>query len=73
MSIPLGAVGKIVKGEEAGRYVQVMDDTATSGGFLILTAAEPDMKKNGFDNWVENPEMLQRFFEEAGWVVDWAL
>lgn len=71
MNIPLGTVGKIVKGEEVGRYIKVMDDTATSGGFLILTANDPGMKEYGFDNWVESTEMLQRFFEEAGWVVDW--
>lgn len=70
MDIKLGEVGKIVAGQELGRYIKVVDDAASTGGFLILTAAAPDMQ-DGFDSWVESKEMLQRFFEEAGWIVEW--
>ncbi|MBW8831099.1 MAG: hypothetical protein JF606_17080 [Burkholderiales bacterium] len=70
MDIELGKVGKIVAGQELGRYVKVVDDAASTGGFLILTAMAPDMQ-DGFDSWVESREMLQRFFEEAGWIVEW--
>ena len=70
MDIELGKVGKIVAGEESGRYIQVVDDVASTGGFLILTAMAPDMH-DGFDSWVENREMLEHFFEEAGWIVEW--
>ena len=70
MDIRLGEVGKIVSGQELGRYVKVIDDEVATGGFLILTAAAPDMQ-DGFDSWVESKEMLQHFFEEAGWIVDW--
>ena len=70
MDIRLGEVGKIVGGQELGRYVKVIDDEASTGGFLILTASVPDMH-DGFDSWVESTAMLQRFFEEAGWIVEW--
>ncbi len=70
MEIKIGEVGKIVAGQEMGHYVKVIDDTTNTGGFLILTAAASDMR-NGFDSWVEDRETLQRFFKEAGWVVEW--
>ena len=71
MEIKVGEVGKIVAGQESGRYVKVIDDRANTGGFLILTAAASDMR-DGFDSWVEDGEMLRRFFEEAGWIVEWS-
>jgi hypothetical protein len=72
MDIKLEAVGKIVAGDEAGHYVRVVDDRRNSGGFLILTAATPDMQ-DGYDSWVEDEATLQRFFEESGWVIDWSV
>ena len=70
MEIKVGEVGKIVTGVELGHYVKVIDDGVNTGGFLILTAAKSDMR-DGFDSWVENREMLQRFFVEAGWTIEW--
>ena len=72
MEIKVGEVGKIMAGENSGRYVQVVDDRANSGGFLVLTASGPDMRE-GFDSWVESAEVLERFFVEAGWDVDWSV
>lgn len=71
MEIKVGNVGKILSGEDLGRYVKVIDDSANTGGFLIVTATGPDMRE-GFDSWVENGEMLRRFFEEATWDVEWS-
>ena len=70
MDIKIGKVGKIVGGHELGRYIKVVDDAANTGGILIFTAKAPDMQ-DGYDCWVENGETLQRFFEEAGWIVEW--
>lgn len=70
MKIKLGEVGKIVSGQELGRYVKVVDDAANTGGYFIITAASPSMR-DAFDNWVESGAVLQRFFEEAEWVVEW--
>jgi len=71
MEIKVGRVGKIIAGQEVGRYVKVIDDGAATGGFLIVTAIAPDMK-DGFDSWVEDGDTLRRFFEEGEWVVEWS-
>ncbi|GHU07590.1 hypothetical protein AGMMS50225_04760 [Betaproteobacteria bacterium] len=70
MEIEVGKIGKIVAGQEQGCYVKVIDDEVNTGGFLILTATAPDMLA-GFDSWVEDRETLQRFFEEAEWLIEW--
>lgn len=70
MEIKIGAVGKILAGEDAGCYLKVVDDSANTGGFLILTAHDSGMK-DGFDSWVENKEALKKYFEEAKWLVEW--
>lgn len=68
--VQVGRVGKIVFGEEAGSYIKVEDDAANTGGYLILTATDPDMRE-GFDNWVENRDALAKYFSDAGWVIEW--
>lgn len=70
MEIRVGEVGRIVGGKDAGHYVQVLDDKANSGGFLIFIAPTPDMH-GGFDSWVEGHEVLRQFFEESEWRVEW--
>ncbi|WP_250470256.1 hypothetical protein [Caballeronia sp. GAFFF2] len=70
--ILFGIVGKIIAGDDAGSYVKVVDDTANTGGFLILTADYPDMG-TGFDNWVETKEAVGSFFAESNWKVDWQI
>ncbi|MCA1440627.1 hypothetical protein I6F07_10420 [Ensifer sp. IC4062] len=69
-SVPIGVIGKIVAGVELGRYVKVVDDAESTGGFLILTADDAEFQK-GFDNWVEDAAALQRYFREAGWLIEW--
>ena len=71
MSVPITMVGKIIFGEERGRYVKIIDDGDNTGGYLILTASSPDFS-DGYDNWVENHEALTGYFEESRWIVDWS-
>lgn len=71
MDIRLEIVGRIIAGDDAGHYVKIVDDRASSGGFLILTAKAPDMRE-GYDSWVEDELALQGFFEEARWIIEWA-
>lgn len=71
MNILLDKPGKIIAGAEIGRYVKVLNDADESGGYLILTAASPDMKNEGFDSWVGSLEEVAKYFEEAKWVVEW--
>lgn len=70
MVIPIGTHGKILDGDERGRFVIVQDDRARTGGYLIITAASRDLDGEVFDSWVL-PEDLEGWFEEAGWDVLW--
>jgi hypothetical protein len=67
----VGERGRIASGREQGRYVRVQDDQSRTGGFLILTAADPDLTVEGADCWVENRLALERFAQESNWVIEW--
>jgi hypothetical protein len=71
MEIRLGATGRITRGEEAGRFVQVIDDSENTGGFLILTSADSEGNVEAFDNWVESIVDVERYGEESAWEIDW--
>ena len=70
MEIKIGQVGLIVAGDEVGRYIKVLDDRQSTGGFLILTATDQAMS-DGYDNWVEDEKSLSRYFRESHWKIDW--
>ena len=67
----VGALGRIVAGDDAGRFVEVMDDTSSSGGFLILTFDNVDRSGNAYDSWVESIVDVELYFAESGWEVEW--
>lgn len=69
--IRLGAIGRIASGDQQGHYVRVEDDRERSGGYLVLTAADRAFTDDAGDAWVADDGMLQRFFDEANWVVEW--
>lgn len=71
MQVRIGQIGRNIAGDEAGKYVKVIDDEQNTGGYLILTATDPDMQV-GFDNWVESKEALANYFIEAGWSIEWS-
>ena len=66
----IGKIGKIVSGEETSRFVKVVDDSGSTGGFLILTAEDLEFR-NGFDAWVLDEAALTRYFQESGWLIEW--
>ena len=68
--IKLGKKGRIVKGDAQGWYVMIQDDAVNTGGYLVLTAKAADFQ-DGFDDWVEDWDTLQRYFQEAAWEVAW--
>jgi hypothetical protein len=70
MNIPIGIVGKIIAGNEQGRYVKIIDDDESTGGYLILTSSSPNFR-DGHDSWVQDHETLVQFFKESRWIVDW--
>jgi hypothetical protein len=67
----IGVLGRIASGVEQGRYLVVRDDRTRTGGYLILTAADPDLTVEASDSWVENLDALERFAEESNWVIEW--
>jgi hypothetical protein len=70
--ILIGKRGRIIKGPSEGWYILVQDDTANTGGYYILTSSNPGFSGGeGFDDWVENRELLERLFETSNWVIEW--
>lgn len=69
-TIQIGKKGRIIDGDSAGHFVLIQDDAANTGGYLILTAKDLNFQ-DGFDEWVENLEMLKQYFEEAHWEIEW--
>jgi hypothetical protein len=70
MDIQLDRVGLIVSGDECGSYVKIVDDSANTGGYLIFTSSQPDMK-TGFDDWVQSYDALLQYVAEAKWKIAW--
>ena len=68
--ILIGAVGRIISGDEQGRFIKVVDDEENTGGFLILIADDIEFR-SGYDNWVENKEALNHYFLECKWRINW--
>ena len=69
-NIKVGIVGKIIKGDEEGSFIKVVDDKINTGGYLILTSSNTSFN-NSFDGWVENELELKNYFIESGWKVEW--
>ncbi len=67
----VGVLGRIVAGDDARRFVEVTDDTNSSGGFLILTFDNVDRSGNAYDSWVESIVDVELYFAESGWEVEW--
>ena len=69
--IEIGLWGKILAGEKAGWHVLIEDDSADSGGFLIFKSRTASLD-DCFDSWVQSKAELDRFFDFAGWRVEWS-
>ena len=69
MQSKIGKRGRITTGEHAGFLVRVEDDSANTGGYLILCSRNGTSE--GFDHWVENKTDLDQLFIESGWNVEW--
>ena len=74
--IPIGIVGTVLNGVHPEMKVQVVDDAAATGGFLILTwwPGSGGLGAEGvFDDWVESLVALQEYWVERGLQVRWAI
>ncbi|MFZ6688392.1 hypothetical protein ACO0K0_11640 [Undibacterium sp. SXout11W] len=48
----------------------MLDDIDSTVGFLILMADDPEFN-GSHDSWVEDESALLRYFQAAGWSIDW--
>jgi hypothetical protein len=69
--IKVGVHGLIRSGEEAGRHVRVIDDSENTGGFLILTSADPAGVTDVHDAWVESIVDVGLYLDESVWEIEW--
>ena len=73
--IKIGTVGKILKGEDAGWYVKIEDDSPSTSGYLILISSSSNMSpldpSPGFDYWVDSYDSLVGFFYASKWIIHW--
>lgn len=70
--IVIGKVGEIASGDDAGYQIKVVDDSSSTGGFLILTGKDLNNSNiEAFDSWVASRTELESYFVEANWVVAW--
>ncbi len=67
----VATLGRISAGDEVGRVVEVLDDGANTGGFLIFTYADLDRSPEVFDAWVESIVDVELYFDDRGWQVEW--
>jgi hypothetical protein len=67
----IGTLGLIKAGREAGRYVEVLDDSQHTGGFLIFTYSDADRSPEVFDAWAESIVEVEAYFDESSWEIEW--
>ncbi len=73
MEIKIDVVGKIISGDDKGRFVKIQNDSQNTGGFLVLISTKQDFSEKGYDDWVESYDSLQKYFNESSWNVNWLL
>lgn len=69
--IKIGKVGRIVSGDDAGKFVRVDELPDSPPSYLILLAEDQDFKRGCGDYWVEDFPSLEEFFTEGQWTVEW--
>ena len=74
IDLKLNKIGKIIKGDNAGWYVKVEQDSNCTGSYYIYEFKN----KNGnnkwgeaYDNWVESLNDVRGYFYESEWDILW--
>jgi hypothetical protein len=69
----LGKWGKILDGEYADWFLMIESDGLTDG-FYIYTVRDPkDKNSEGYDDWVENREVLEDYMKSLEFQISWDL
>ena len=66
-----GTLGEILSGEDAGRFVEILDDKAVSGGLLIFVYERIDRSGASYDYWLESADDFLYLEAELGWQIRW--
>jgi len=69
--IRVGSKAKIVSGKDTGWYVWIQDDTENTGGYLVVQSPSIEFTDNGYDNWFETIDDIEKHFEFNKWIVEW--
>lgn len=67
----VGVLARILAGEHAGWFVEIVEDAASTGGLLILVHPDRERTGDGYDAWVESITDAEGYFAESGWQVEW--
>lgn len=63
--------GRLLNGENTGWYIWIKDDQENTGGYLVIQSKTSDFGGNGFDNWFETIEEIEKFFKYRNWEIEW--
>jgi len=64
----VGRISEAREAGEAGRFVEVLDDTnGGTGGAFVCTWSTSE----GFDGWVESIDEVDEYVGESGWEIEW--
>lgn len=69
-NIRIEKTGQIIRGDDAGSYVKIIDDRNNTGGYLVLVSNSPEFS-DGYDDWVESVDALKEYFQESKWDIQW--
>ena len=66
----IGRTGLIRDGEYDGYSIRIDDDRINTGGYLILVWK--NNTNEGFDDWVQSEDDVDKYLLESGWTVAWS-
>jgi len=70
--IKIGCIGKIIRGDEAGYQLSIIDDQENTGGYIIsISKSFKQNSPESYDDWVPDYAALEAYFSESNWIVKW--
>lgn len=69
-NIRIEKTGQVIKGDDAGSFVKIIDDCKNTGGYLVIVSNSPEFT-DGYNDWVESIDALKAYFRESNWDIQW--